>query len=133
MLALAILFHYGRLEPCIVLPSYGDFPFTCSIDESSSDCAKQELQRTPLLPKITMVGISAGEAGMNKANFMKSMEDLTKELEQAEQGNSVGFINSEFEVENRDPLFVANVGNSGSGLISKTPVRAVGRGKDGRV
>ncbi|KAI0496787.1 hypothetical protein KFK09_023111 [Dendrobium nobile] len=62
----------------------------------------------PLLPKITMVGVSMGEGGqMNRANLKKTMEDLTKELEQASQasGNSS---------KDKDPLFVANVGDYSS-------------------
>lgn len=62
---------------------------------------------------------------MSKVNLMKTMEDLTKELEQAEQaeqGNLARCINSEFEVENRDPLFVANVGSYHSGLVARNSV-----------
>ncbi|KAK1663368.1 hypothetical protein QYE76_051527 [Lolium multiflorum] len=62
------------------------------------------LQPNPLLPKITMVGISMSEGGqMSKANLKKTMDDLTKELEQA----------GEKPVSNveKDPLFVANVGD----------------------
>ncbi|KAM0902463.1 hypothetical protein ACQ4PT_019285 [Festuca glaucescens] len=63
-----------------------------------------DLQPNPLLPKITMVGISMSEGGqMSKANLKKTMDDLTKELEQA----------GEKPVSNdeKDPLFVANVGD----------------------
>ncbi|EAY73093.1 hypothetical protein OsI_00969 [Oryza sativa Indica Group] len=63
-----------------------------------------DLQANPLLPKITMVGISMGEGGqMSKANLKKTMEDLTKELEQA--GEKTIFSDE------KDPLFVANVGD----------------------
>lgn len=63
-----------------------------------------DLQANPLLPKITMVGISMGEGGqMSKANLKKTMEDLTKELEQASEKTA---FNDE-----KDPLFVANVGD----------------------
>uniref|UniRef100_A0A0A9F375 Uncharacterized protein n=1 Tax=Arundo donax TaxID=35708 RepID=A0A0A9F375_ARUDO len=63
-----------------------------------------DLQANPLLPKITMVGISMGEGGqMSKANLKKTMEDLTKELEQT--GEKTTFS------EEKDPLFVANVGD----------------------
>ncbi|KAL5220206.1 hypothetical protein ABZP36_024919 [Zizania latifolia] len=63
-----------------------------------------DLQVNPLLPKITMVGISMGEGGqVSKANLKKTMEDLTKELEQA--GEKTTFS------EEKDPLFVANVGD----------------------
>ena len=95
------------------------------IEDASREHIKQELQLAPFLPKITMVGISAGESGMSKVNLKKTMEDLTKELEQADQENAVGCINSEFEVENRDPLFVANVGSYGSGLVARSPVPSV--------
>ncbi|CAO2186262.1 unnamed protein product [Urochloa humidicola] len=63
-----------------------------------------DLQANPLLPKITMVGISMGEGGqMSKANLKKTMEDLTKELEQTSEKNTFG--------DEKDPLFVANVGD----------------------
>ncbi|CAL4952477.1 unnamed protein product [Urochloa decumbens] len=63
-----------------------------------------DLQANPLLPKITMVGISMGEGGpMSKASLKKTMEDLTKELEQTSEKNTFG--------DEKDPLFVANVGD----------------------
>lgn len=63
-----------------------------------------DLQANPLLPKITMVGISMSEGGqMSKANLKKTMEELTKELEQA--GEKTVFSDE------KDPLFVANVGD----------------------
>ena len=63
-----------------------------------------DLQANPLLPKITMVGISMSEGGqMSKANLKKTMDDLTKELEQA--GERPVFSDE------KDPLFVANVGD----------------------
>ncbi|MQL95999.1 hypothetical protein Taro_028671 [Colocasia esculenta] len=62
----------------------------------------------PLLPKITMVGISTSEGGqVSKASLKKTMEDLTRELEQSNQGASK--LN-----EDKDPLFVANVGDYSS-------------------
>ncbi|XP_058100161.1 uncharacterized protein LOC131245022 isoform X2 [Magnolia sinica] len=62
----------------------------------------------PLLPKITMVGISTGEAGqMSRASLKKTMEDLTKELEQTTQRTTQ-------PNEEKDPLFVANVGDYSS-------------------
>lgn len=65
---------------------------------------KTDLQSNPLLPKITMVGISMSEGGqMSKANLKKTMEDLTKELEQTSEKNTFG--------DEKDPLFVANVGD----------------------
>jgi len=63
-----------------------------------------DLQANPLLPKITMVGISMSEGGqMSKANLKKTMDDLTKELERA--GERPVFSDE------KDPLFVANVGD----------------------
>jgi hypothetical protein len=63
-----------------------------------------DFQTNPLLPKITMVGISMSEGGqISKANLKKTMDDLTKELEQA--GGKPVFSNE------KDPLFVANVGD----------------------
>ncbi|KAK9292065.1 hypothetical protein L1049_020019 [Liquidambar formosana] len=91
------------------------------MEGSPREWIKQELQPSPFLPKITMVGISMGEAGqMSKANLKKTMEDLTKELEQTEQGNNAGsYRGNEFRNEDRDPLFVANVGDYYSG-VAKT-------------
>lgn len=66
-----------------------------------------------------MVGISTGEAGqMSKASLKKTMEDLTRELEQTDPGNAPGSSSSdnEFKIEGRDPLFVANVGDYYSGM-----------------
>lgn len=59
-----------------------------------------------------MVGISTGEAGqMNKATLKKTMEDLTKELERMDPSNPPGTVSNEFKIEERDPLFVANIGD----------------------
>jgi hypothetical protein len=46
------------------------------------------------------------------------MEDLTKELEQTDEANDSFISNSssEFKVNDRDPLFVANVGDYYSGM-----------------
>jgi hypothetical protein len=68
--------------------------------------SKGELMQNPLLPKITMVGISVGEgsAQMSKANIKKTMDNLTKELEQSSH-------QLEKPTEEKDPLFVANVGD----------------------
>ncbi|XP_077227805.1 tic22-like family protein [Tasmannia lanceolata] len=59
----------------------------------------------PLLPKITMVGISTTEAGgqMSRASLKKTMENLTRELEQTSESSQPN--------EDKDPLFVANVGD----------------------
>lgn len=87
---------------------------------------KQQLQPNPFLPKITMVGISMGEAGQaSKATLKKTMEDLTKELEQTDHGNAAGNI---IDVgEDRDPLFVANVGDYYSGLAKTGSARLIQR------
>lgn len=80
-----------------------------------------------------MVGISTSEAGqMNKASLKKTMEDLTKELEQIDQGNTNGTSSSTdaFKPEDRDPLFVANVGDYYSGMAKRGSARWVRRGNN---
>ncbi|XP_050385036.1 uncharacterized protein LOC126801658 [Argentina anserina] len=70
------------------------------------------------LPKITMVGISStGEAGtMSRESVRKTMDDLTKELEQTDPEKASGIeATNEFRFEDIDPLFVANVGDYYSG------------------
>ena len=90
--------------------------FYCRVEGTTSEYTKQELQPSPLLPKITMVGVSTGEAGqMSKAGLKKTMDDLTRELEQPDQGNAEGSTSSECRNIDRDPLFVANVGDYYSG------------------
>ncbi|KAL7146247.1 hypothetical protein ABFS83_06G027800 [Erythranthe nasuta] len=80
----------------------------------------QVAQSSPFLPKITMVGVSTGEPGkMGKAALKKIMDDLTKELEKVEQVNQANSNSSEYMADERDPLFVANVGDSYS-AVSKT-------------
>ncbi|XP_076946866.1 uncharacterized protein LOC143618617 [Bidens hawaiensis] len=68
----------------------------------------------PFLPRITMVGVATSEAGsMSKSTLKKTMDDLTKELENTDHGTMA----SEYEYDDeRDPLFVANVGDYYSGL-----------------
>lgn len=94
-------------------------------EASSEECTKQNM----FLPKITMVGISTGETGqMSKASLKKTMEDLTKELEHIDQENANGCNsswNNEFEAEDRDPLFVANVGDYYSGVAKSGSARWV--------
>lgn len=79
----------------------------------SRECIKQEIeeQRSPFLPKITMVGISTGGdiENMDTDSLKKTMEDLTSELEQPDVTTSHN--NSFRNQDNRDPLFVANMGN----------------------
>lgn len=90
---------------------------------NTRECTKHEIQPSPFLPKITMVGISTGQAGqMSKATLKKTMEDLTRELEQSDQGNTAAANSSSnaFGSDDRDPLFVANVGEYYSGVAAKT-------------
>ncbi|KAG2709781.1 hypothetical protein I3760_05G257600 [Carya illinoinensis] len=108
---------------------------SCQTEDSLKECMKQNLQANPFLPKITMVGITTGEAGqMTRASLKKTMEDLTKELEQTEQGhtgNATGGSSSvnDFKSEDRDPLFVANVGDYYSGIAKTGSARWV-RGRN---
>ncbi|KAL9344170.1 hypothetical protein Peur_064601 [Populus x canadensis] len=85
----------------------------------SKDCLKWKSESNPFLPKVTMVGVSTGDAGqLSKSSLKKTMEDLTKELEQTDEANDSFISNnsSEFKVNDRDPLFVANVGDYYSGM-----------------
>ncbi|TKY45275.1 Tic22 protein [Spatholobus suberectus] len=110
-------------SPKLSLP-FGDWfhhlwPKQCheNVGSSRKGVNKEDLKPTPFLPKITMVGLSTEEAGqMSKANLKKTMEDLTKELEKTELDNMTGGGNKECKVEDRDPLFVANVGDYYSSL-----------------
>ncbi|XP_022996000.1 uncharacterized protein LOC111491342 [Cucurbita maxima] len=99
-------------------------------DDLPQEQAKQNVQPSPFLPKITMVGISTGESGhMSKANLKKTMEDLTRELENVDQGNAANHNEYELNNEERDPLFVANVSHFSSGLAKAGSARWV-RGND---
>lgn len=99
-------------------------------DDLPRERVEQNTQPSPFLPKITMVGISTGESGhMSKANLKKTMEDLTRELEHIDQGNAASHRESEFNNEERDPLFVANVSHFSSGLAKAGSARWV-RGND---
>lgn len=85
---------------------------------------KEDSRPNPFLPKVTMVGLSTEEAGqMSKASLKKTMEDLTRELEKTELDNVNGCGSSECKVEDRDPLFVANVGDYYSSVARKGPGR----------
>ncbi|XP_010060277.2 uncharacterized protein LOC104448180 isoform X1 [Eucalyptus grandis] len=96
------------------------------LESLTGEPVKQKLQPNPFLPKITMVGISMGEAGQaNKATLKKTMEDLTRELEQTDHGNAAGNIADVSE--DRDPLFVANVGDYYSGLAKTGSARLIRR------
>jgi len=73
---------------------------------------KEDLKQNTRLPKITMVGLSTEEAGqMSKASLKKTMDDLTKELEKTEVDSVTVGGSNEYKLEDRDPLFVANVGD----------------------
>ncbi|GLT63617.1 hypothetical protein SLA2020_361710 [Shorea laevis] len=89
------------------------------MQSSSDECIKCNLQSNPFLPKITMVGISTTGGGggdgrvgqMSKSTVNKTMDNLMKALEKTEQGNATDVDKIEIKVEDRDPLFVANVGD----------------------
>lgn len=77
-------------------------------DMRMSGTDMEQPRGNPLLPKITMVGISMGEGGnVSRANLKKTMEDMTEELKYASQ-------KSLKPNEANDPLFVANVGDYSS-------------------
>ncbi|KAJ3694578.1 hypothetical protein LUZ60_010058 [Juncus effusus] len=58
------------------------------------------------LPNVTMFGIAVeGNSQMNKANLKKTMDDLTKELEQS------NYKHNDQLNEEKDPLFLANFGD----------------------
>ncbi|KAL8137202.1 hypothetical protein V2J09_003203 [Rumex salicifolius] len=99
---------------------------------SLEQCKKKEMQVSPLLPNVTMVGISTSEPGqMSKATLKKTMEKLTKELEQDGQViASANSISIKPNHEDRDPLFVANVGSYYSGLVKTNPTRWVHSGNN---
>ncbi|KAK2653998.1 hypothetical protein Ddye_013854 [Dipteronia dyeriana] len=105
---------------------------TCRADGSSTECTNQSLRQNPFLPKITMVGISTGDVGqMSKASLKKTMENLTKELEQSDQANATNSSSSdELKTEDRDPLFVANVGDYYSGLTKSGSARWIRGGSN---
>ncbi|VVB17780.1 unnamed protein product [Arabis nemorensis] len=104
-----------------------------SSDQRDMESREREMQLSPFLPKITMVGISTGEATqMSKANLKKTMEDLTEDLEQSDEGNDHGSKRFDpLKIEERDPLFVANVGDYYSGLAKAGSARW-SRGTDDR-
>lgn len=81
-------------------------------EREAAESGRQEIEQSPFLPKITMVGISTGDAGqMSKSNLKKTIDDLTKDLERMDQVNQQGSGDSGFKYEERDPLFVASVGD----------------------
>lgn len=58
------------------------------------------------------------------------MEDLTRELENTDHENSMGSDVNELRVEDRDPLFVANVGDYYSGLAKTGSARWIRGGNN---
>ncbi|XP_068660241.1 uncharacterized protein [Aristolochia californica] len=75
----------------------------------------QECPPNPLLPKITMIGISTSEAGpRSRVSLKKIMEDLSREMEHTSQ--QISQVNQDM-----DPLFVANVGDYTTLTKSTTP------------
>ncbi|KAG5558679.1 hypothetical protein RHGRI_008585 [Rhododendron griersonianum] len=70
---------------------------------------RQELQQSPLLPRITMVGVAAAAGEVSKSNLKEIVADLTRELEHTERGSAVSAASTESKCEDRDPLFVANL------------------------
>ncbi|GMH18374.1 hypothetical protein Nepgr_020215 [Nepenthes gracilis] len=99
---------------------------------AGSNCIEEEIQPSPLLPKITMVGVSTSEPGrLSNATLKKTMEELVKELEHDGPGDAVaGSHWSKFSHNNRDPLFVANVGDYYSSMAKTSSARWV-RGGNG--
>ncbi|MED6122372.1 hypothetical protein PIB30_039119 [Stylosanthes scabra] len=94
------------------------------VNTSRKGVNKEDPGLSPFLPKVTMIGLSTEEASqMSKASLKKQMENLTKELEKSELDNVSGSGSSECNVEDRDPLFVANVGDYYSGVARKGPGR----------
>ncbi|KAB2066924.1 hypothetical protein ES319_A09G192100v1 [Gossypium barbadense] len=77
----------------------------------SKECKRQHFQANPLLPKITMVGISTGDGQMSESSLNNTMDDLIRELESTDEGSRSDSEINKLKVENRDPLFVANVGD----------------------
>ncbi|KAG7016851.1 hypothetical protein SDJN02_21962, partial [Cucurbita argyrosperma subsp. argyrosperma] len=78
-------------------------------DDIRHECTNQNVQASPFPPKITMVGVSTGESGdTSKANLKKTMEDLTRELENIDQGNPAS--PNEYEFKN-EVLWFSTVGS----------------------
>ncbi|KAG6579365.1 hypothetical protein SDJN03_23813, partial [Cucurbita argyrosperma subsp. sororia] len=78
-------------------------------DDIRHECTNQNVQASPFPPKITMVGVSTGESGdTSKANLKKTMEDLTRELENIDQGNPASPNEYEF---NNEVLWFSTVGS----------------------
>lgn len=96
-------------------------PFGNWLGPKQSEAPPPKEWQSQFLPKITMVGVSTGEMGeMSKAKVKRTMKDLTNELEHIDQGNDTNALSDEFRSEDRDPLFVANVGDYQSGNLAKS-------------
>ncbi|XP_075501995.1 uncharacterized protein LOC142540028 [Primulina tabacum] len=102
------------------------------VNSRNGNSTKKDKEKSPSLPKITMVGVSTVEPGkMNKATLRKTMDDLTKELERVEQEtNHSSSVSDEDIFDRRDPLFVANVGDHYYGSSRTGSVRWVRGGSD---
>ncbi|CAA2986471.1 U1 small nuclear ribonucleo component SNU71 [Olea europaea subsp. europaea] len=93
---------------------------------STQEHRRQDTKLSPFIPKVTMVGVSTGESGqMSKTTLRKTMDELTKELERVDEGDPSGCTSNEFKFEERDPLFVANVGDYYSGVSNSGSARWV--------
>ncbi|KAI8564897.1 hypothetical protein RHMOL_Rhmol03G0218300 [Rhododendron molle] len=79
------------------------------VEAETSQPTRQELQQSPLLPRITMVGVAAAAGEVSKFNLKEIVADLTRELEHTERGSAVSATSTEPKCEDRDPLFVANL------------------------
>ncbi|XP_057746836.1 uncharacterized protein LOC130966092 [Arachis stenosperma] len=94
------------------------------VESSRKGVHKEDSGLSPFLPEVTMIGLSTEEANqMSKPSLKNQMENLTKELEKSELDNVSGSGSSEGNVEDRDPLFVANIGDYYSGIARKGPGR----------
>ncbi|KAI3705758.1 hypothetical protein L1987_75999 [Smallanthus sonchifolius] len=110
------------------IPSQHNLPHNNRKRSSGKECLKEDLDPNPnpFLPKITMVGVATSEAGpMSKATLKKTMDDLTKELENTDHGTSANGFNEYKHDDERDPLFVANVGDYYSGFSKASSGRWV--------
>lgn len=77
-----------------------------------------------------MVGISTGDGQTSESSLKNTMDDLIRELESTEEGSRSDSAIIKLKVENRDPLFVANVGDYHSGLAKTDSARWFQVGKN---
>lgn len=85
------------------------YPLACRVEAETGRPTRQELQQSPLLPRITMVGVAAAAGEVSKSNLKEIVADLTRELEHTERGSAASAASTESKCEDRDPLFVANL------------------------